>query len=393
MNMFHKFNYIHLESSTIKVGVLTSSRADYGVYLPLLKELEESSSWDLEVIAYGMHTSSIFGDSVRNIEKDGFGRIHKINTLLDGDSPAHIAASYANTIKQFGAFWAENSFDLVISLGDRYEMNAAVQASIPFRINLAHIHGGETTLGAIDNIYRHQISLASNYHFCSTQEYAARIFQLVGKEAKVEVVGALGLDNLESFEAMPYQKWKNHFDLDGLEESYILMTVHPETVAWERNLDFATELRKSIEELQETYQILITMPNADTMGSVFRNLFSEMKELFPDRIYLIENFGTEGYFNAMHYSSIMLGNTSSGIAEGASFGNYVINIGDRQKGRIAGPNVVHTPFHSVAIVNSVQELMSQSPYEGSNIFYVGGAARRIVASLENSMFNTNQPTP
>ena len=143
----------------MKIGVLTSSRADYGIYLPLLNELKKDIFFDLEIIAFGTHLSERHGLTLSDIIKDGYNTIHKITSLVEDDSEKGIAISYGNTVLEFSNFWLTQKFDLVFCLGDRFEMSAAVQASIPFCIKLAHIHGGETTLGAIDNIYIHQINL------------------------------------------------------------------------------------------------------------------------------------------------------------------------------------------------------------------------------------------
>ena len=171
----------------MKIGVLTSSRADYGIYLPLLNELKTDSFFELEIIAFGTHLSNEHGLTVKDIEKDRYNTIHKISSLIEDDSPKGIAISYANTVLKFSKFWNENHFDLVLCLGDRFEMSAAVQASIPFNVKLAHIHGGETTLGAIDNIYRHQITLASNLHFVSSNNNMKKAEQLIGRSKDIQI--------------------------------------------------------------------------------------------------------------------------------------------------------------------------------------------------------------
>ena len=152
----------------MKIAVLTSSRADYGIYLPLLNEIKKDHFFDLEIIAFGTHLSIKHGYTLDDIEKDGYDTIHKITSLIDDDSEKGIVVSYGRTVLEFSNFWENKYFDLVFCLGDRFEMNAAVQACIPFGIKLAHIHGGENTLGAIDNKYRHQITIASDIHFVST---------------------------------------------------------------------------------------------------------------------------------------------------------------------------------------------------------------------------------
>ena len=160
----------------MKIGILTSSRADYGIYKPLLKGLAQQSEISFEIIAFGMHLSEKFGMTVNEIEADRWDIIHKIPTPIEDDSIVGISTSYGETIKIFSKFWKEYKYDLILCLGDRYEMSAAVQSTIPRQLKLAHIHGGETTLGAIDNIYRHQITLASHLHFTSTENHRKKSY-------------------------------------------------------------------------------------------------------------------------------------------------------------------------------------------------------------------------
>ena len=174
----------------MKIGILTSSRADYGIYLPLLQKLKLDSFFDLEIIAFGTHLSKFHGYTLDQIENDGYSKIHKISSLISNDDEQSIATSYGLTVLKFAYFWANNQFDMVFCLGDRFEMSAAVQAGIPFGVKFSHIHGGETTLGAIDNIYRHQISLASQFHFTSSDIYSDKIAHLKGNIKNVYTVGA-----------------------------------------------------------------------------------------------------------------------------------------------------------------------------------------------------------
>ena len=169
----------------MKIGVLTSSRADYGIYLPLLKKLKNDNFFNLEIIAFGTHLSENHGYTLKNIQSDGFEVKHKLKTIPKGDSPTDISLAIGETIKTFSAFWDKNKFDLVMALGDRYEMFAAVMASVPFQVKIAHIHGGETTTGAIDDVFRHCITHASELHFASAEVYKKRIVELTGKKAGV----------------------------------------------------------------------------------------------------------------------------------------------------------------------------------------------------------------
>jgi GDP/UDP-N,N'-diacetylbacillosamine 2-epimerase (hydrolysing) len=364
----------------MKIGVLTSSRADYGIYVPLLRKLKTDDYFQLEIIAFGTHLSKTHGFTLSHIEADGYDTIHEISSLEDDDTQKGIARSYGNTVLKFSEFWQNNAFDLVFCLGDRFEMSAAVQASIPFGVKLAHIHGGETTLGAIDNIYRHQITLASQLHFVSTGDYKRKVEALTGTSENIYDVGALSLDNIASFQPIDKLTFLETFNIKN--EDFALVTFHPETVAVESNLSYAKYMRDALTALSEKLNIVITMPNADTLGSVYRAQLQQLKAQFPNNIVLIENFGKTNYFSAMHYAKLMIGNTSSGIIEAASFGKYVINVGARQKGRAHGENVFDVDFDPERIVEKTNEAIMLPNFEGDNVYYKADTANSIIKIVQ-----------
>jgi GDP/UDP-N,N'-diacetylbacillosamine 2-epimerase (hydrolysing) len=366
-----------------RVLVLTSSRADFGIYLPLLKKMEVSKSIELSILAFGTHLSKFHGYTIDQIKESGFQIDYTISSLVLGDTAGDIANSYALTAQKFADFWSLHSsdFDVVFVLGDRFEMAAAVVAGIPFNINFAHIHGGETTLGAIDNIYRHSISLASKWHFVSLPEFKNRLESILDTKENIFTVGALSIDNIKEVPLLSLDEFHSKWQID-LTQPTILITVHPETVASTINESYAEELYESLRVLTNDYQLVITMPNADTLGSLYRAKYDTLKDTFPSRVFLIENLGTKSYFTAMKFASLMLGNTSSGIIEAASFQKYVINVGDRQKGRIAGDNVCHVNFKLEAIIEAVK-IIKDKTYQGKNIYHKGNAADQIIQVIEN----------
>lgn len=366
----------------IRVGVLTSSRADFGIYLPLLKALQKEEAFHLELIVFGTHLSKFHGYTVEQIEREGFKIAKRIESLLLGDTPSAIASAYGLTALKFAEYWQENeqSFDVVFALGDRFEMAAAVAASIPFGIKIAHLHGGETTLGAIDNIYRHSISLASLLHFVAAEPFAKRLNQLLDDEkASIYNVGSLSLENLKNIDFLSIEAFKNKWQID-LNIKTILVTVHPETVAYQKNLAYCEETIKALEQLANEFQIVITMPNADTAGMVFREAFETLAKK-QQSIKIIENFGTQSYFTCMKYAKLMVGNTSSGIVEAASFQKYVLNLGDRQKDRLCGENVIHVPFNHDLIVKNTLEYATKE-YNGENIYFKSNPSEIIIQILK-----------
>src|SRR6056297_3452482 len=240
----------------MKIGVLTSSRADFGIYLPLLEELKQDTFFDLTIIAFGTHGSPYHGETISEIQEAGFKNIDLIQSVLLNDNPNGISTSYGLTVTKFADYWSENKFDLVFCLGDRYEMSAAVQAGIPFGIKFAHIHGGETTLGAIDNVYRHQITLASTIHFPSTEDYKRKIETIIGDDEHVYNVGSLSLDGIEDFQFMEENEFRNKFGIT--DNPYVLITFHPETVKSGKNQEYSLELKSVLDELSHEYYLVIT---------------------------------------------------------------------------------------------------------------------------------------
>jgi GDP/UDP-N,N'-diacetylbacillosamine 2-epimerase (hydrolysing) len=365
----------------MKIGILTSSRADFGIYYPLVKRLCDDDNFQIEIIAFGTHLQHDYGYTVKEIERLGFNVQHKIITPINNDSPKDISNNIGISIQLFADFWFNNKYDLVFALGDRYEMFAAVSAASTYNIDIAHIHAGETTLGAIDNAYRHSISLMSKYLFVSTDQYKKRAIEIIQQLDNVFNVGALSVDNLMSQELFTLNEFKEKFNID-LSKSYILSTFHPETVSFEKNELYIKELVLSFKELVRKYQIIITMPNSDTMGNIIR----EELQIFAreyNNVKLVESFGMKGYLTCIKYSKMLLGNTSSAFVEAAFFPKWVINLGHRQDGRINTPNIFTIPVEYKRILNAVVKIESlpELPPE-SNIYGDGNAAERIITILK-----------
>lgn len=364
----------------MKIGLLTSSRADFGIYYPLAKQLKEDPFFELEIIAFGTHLSDQYGYTIDEITHQGFEVKHKIETLPTSDSPKDISLGMGNTISIFAEFWSEQQFDLVLALGDRYEMFAAVSAASPFNIGIAHIHAGETTLGAIDNAYRHSISLMSKYLFVSTDSYHHRAVEITNNPQHTFTVGALSIDNLKQQKLYSIKEFKDTFNID-LSIPTILSTFHPETVSLNKNEKYINELISSFQTLEEKYQIIITMPNADTMGTMIRKKISEYS-LYNNRVKVVESFGMKGYLSCMKHCSFLLGNTSSGFVEAAFFPKWVINIGDRQKGRLLTDNIISIEARKTAIINAVEHIKSSTIKFDCNIYGKGNAALNIANTLK-----------
>lgn len=364
----------------MKIGLLTSSRADFGIYYPLANKLSKDNLFNLEIIAFGTHLSEDHGYTLSEIENLGFEVKHKIKTLTNNSNPSDIANSIGDTVIKFAEFWQENSFDLVIALGDRYEMFAAVSAASPFNIKIAHIHAGETTLGAIDNAYRHSISTMSEYLFVSNETYKNRALEISENPDNVFNVGALSIDNLMNQEFFSLEQFKNKFDIDLTLQS-ILTTFHPETVSFDKNKIYIKELLIALQKISKKYQIIITMPNSDTMGNMIREQIVEFGNNNTN-VKLIESFGMKGYLTAMKNCEMMIGNTSSGFVEASFFPKWVINVGDRQKGRIITPNILSVEVNSEKIINTVEQIENKKLSFDSNVYGVGNTSEQIISTIK-----------
>lgn len=366
----------------LRIGILTSSRADYGIYQPLLKELSKDSEIEIHLIVFGMHLLKKFGYTKEQVYTDNYGIIHEVDGMPEDDRVLSIAQGYGVLIQNFSLFWQNNKFDKVVALGDRYEMSAAIQASIPFELEICHLHGGETTFGATDNIYRHQITLASKYHFVSNYEAKSKVVQLIGTTENIYDFGALSLDGIDFIKLPDWEKIADNYGIP--KGPFILITVHPETVESRLNQNYVLELEKSLLHICTDYYLVITMTNADAMGDLYIKMFKRLKNKFENKIYLIENFGRLNYFSAIKNSNMLLGNTSSGILEAASFKRYVINLGDRQKGRLQSGNVINVPFNSCDIINAVKDIEKMESFTGVNIYSKADTAQNIKNILTNA---------
>jgi GDP/UDP-N,N'-diacetylbacillosamine 2-epimerase (hydrolysing) len=366
---------------TMKIGVLTSSRADYGIYLPLLTAMKKDKQFELSIIAFGSHTRPEFGETIQTIYADSYSEVIAIDNLLPGDSPEIISKSYANTMTIFADFWGKRGslFDWVFCLGDRFEMAAAVNAGIPFQVHFAHFYAGDTTLGAIDNVYRHQISLASSIHFVATQESAIKVHSLLGYSNTTTVIGSLSLHNLDKLKLLSIEEFNEKWQID-LSIPTILITVNPETINFKKNELYVEITIKALRDLAKEFQLVINPPNADTNGSIFRKAFYELQKEY-ESIKIVENFGSQSYFSCMKHAALLLGNTSSGIIEAASFEKYVINIGDRQKGRFAAKNVIHLPFDSKKIIETTKKYIN-TRYKGNNPYYFKDSIKLTIKTLQ-----------
>lgn len=360
----------------MEIAVLTSSRADYGFYKPLLK-FKDKGNINFNLIVFGTHLSEKHGYTISTIIEDEIDISMQVHTQVDGDAPAEISRSIGEIHKQFSEVWRNNSYDFILCLGDRFEMYAAVSASVPFNIPIIHLSGGEETSGAIDNYFRHALTLMSKIHFTNTKLNAKRVAEIKGSSKNIYHTGSLAIDNIISTELFTPEEFKAKFNFN-LKDQFILFTFHPETLNFELNSIFAKELESFI--INSKYSILATMPNTDTNGSVIRDMLLKVNESCS-HFFIYKSLGSKGYYSALKYAYCVLGNSSSGIVEAASFGKYAINLGDRQKGRERGENIIDCPISELEINLKLEELKSLSKLDVNNIYGDGKTAGKMIEIL------------
>ena len=364
------------------IGVVTTARADYGIYLPVLRQIRADPDLGLHLMVTGMHLSPEFGLTVRDIQADGFHIGERIETLLSSDTPEGVAKSMGLGTLGFAQAYARFRPDLLLVLGDRFEMHAAVVASLPFKIPVAHIHGGESTQGAIDEAMRHSITKMSHLHFVAAESYARRVIQMGEETWRVMVSGAPALDNLRFFSLPSQEELDREYGLDPA-DPFLLVTFHPVTLEYEETEHHVTELLSALDQVD--YPLVITYPNADTCG---RRIIQMIKEFGAGhtKVLLIDNLGTQGYMSMMSHARAMVGNSSSGIIEAASFRLPVVNIGSRQDGRLRAPNVIDVGYSRSEVLAGIQQAVSSHFGSGlaglTNPHGDGHAAERIVDVLK-----------
>lgn len=338
------------------IGVVTVARSDFGIYRSLLRALADDPDVELRIYASGTHLSEAFGETVREIEGAGYQVAERIHVLTGDDSPAGMAAAIARGVGGFAEVFAHSPPDILVVLGDRFDMFAAALASVPFNIPLAHIHGGEITEGAIDDGLRHSITKLAHLHFPAAEPFAARLRQMGEESWRITMVGAPALDGLDEMKLMCREELEKAFNID-LFEAPLLVTFHPVTRQPGDTEAQTAELLAALKKARSP--IIFTAPNADTHGQVVRQAIESFIASEP-RARLIENFGQPGYFSMLTQAKAMVGNSSSGIIEAASFHLPVVNVGDRQKGRAHGFNVIDCPCIAAEIEMAIREASSRT---------------------------------
>ena len=368
-----------------KVCVITGTRAEYGLLYWLIKEIEGSEELDLQLIVTGMHLSPEFGLTFQQIEKDGFIIDRKIEMLLSSDTAAGISKSMGIAMLGFADAFEELSPDLIVILGDRYEMLSAASAAMVACIPIAHIHGGETTEGVFDESIRHSITKMSFLHFTAAEIYRQRVVQLGEQPDRVFNVGALGLDNIQKLNLLERHEFEESINFK-LAKHNLLVTFHPATLEENTAKTQINELLLALGQQKDAH-FIFTKTNSDPSGRIVNQKIDTFVQKYPEKAVSYSSLGQLRYLSAMKFVDGVIGNSSSGLIEAPSFKLGTVNIGDRQRGRIKSSNVIDCLPNKDSINEAISRLYSkefQSELKKvTNPYGSPGASKKVVQLLIN----------
>lgn len=367
-----------------KICVVTGTRAEYGLLYWLMKEIQADAELELQLVVTGMHLSPEFGLTYLEIEKD-FKIDKKVEMLLSSDTAVGVSKSIGLAQIGFADAYEELRPDLLVVLGDRYEIFSAVSTAMIARIPIAHLHGGETTEGAFDEAIRHSITKMSHIHFTAADEYKNRVIQLGEQPNRVFNVGGLGIENIVKLKLLSKTDFEESINFK-LDLKNILVTFHPVTLEGSTSKKQFQELLNALDALKNT-NIIFTKANSDTDGRVVNQMIDEYVTRNTDKAVCFTSLGQLRYLSALQYVDAMVGNSSSGLAEAPSFKIGTINIGDRQKGRLKADSVIDSLPTKNSILQAFDYLYSDSFKEllmkVKNPYGEGCPSEKIVAEIKN----------
>ena len=359
-----------------KICVVTGTRAEYGLMSRLIKMINDSDQIQLQLIATNMHLSPKYGNTYQEIEADGI-KIDKKVPIIDEsakDDAVETLFSMSRALKGFAEAYADLKPDLVVVLGDRYEILAAATAALIERIPIAHIHGGEITEGAYDDAIRHSITKMSHLHFPSTEEYRKRVIQLGEQLDRVFNVGALGVENIKRIPLLGKDEIEKGLDFK-IDDKTILVTYHPVTLGGRTAKEDIDDFIAALEERKDL-RVIFTMPNSDTGSQFIVDAINKFVANNSERAKSFKSLGVKRYLSVMQQVAAVVGNSSSGLVEVPSFGIPTLNIGDRQKGRLAAESVYHCAPDKKSVLDGLDKVLSKqfrelayvvrNPYEKEN---------------------------
>ena len=370
-----------------KVCVVTATRAEYGLLKSVIEQIDKSSNLELQIAVTGAHLSPEFGMTYREIEKDGYLITAKIEMLLSSDTSVGVTKSMAVALMGFADYFEQNKPDIVVILGDRYESLVVATAAMIAKIPISHIHGGEITEGAYDDAIRHSITKMSQLHFASTEEYRKRIIQLGEQPSRVFNVGALGVENIKKVPLWSRKKLEDDLQF-SFGENMVMVTYHPVTLEnMSSEIQFGNLL--NVFDKHKDIKVIFTKANADTDGRIINRMIDEYVEKNKNRCIAFTSLGQVRYLSVLQFCKVVVGNSSSGIIEVPSFHIPTVNIGNRQRGRIAAKTVIHCGYEltdieeafNIALSKEFGKMLKQckNPYEGKD------TSKKIVSEIEKAL--------
>lgn len=339
-----------------KICVITGTRAEYGLLRELLFKFRNNKKINLMLVVTGSHLSNLFGNTQEEITKDGFINYIKIPVPMEDDSKEGMAASTGVAMTRFAEFFTNNKPDIVVVLGDRFEIFAAVSAAHLIGIPVAHISGGDITEGAVDDAIRHCLTKMSYLHFPGCEQSAKRVIQMGEQPDRVFNVGELGVENCLNMKLMPRKELSENIKFENLLRDYSVVTFHPVTMENNTAIDQVYELIAAMDE-EDDMSYIITMANADAGGRAINDIWLKEGKKRSNWL-VVTSLGVLKYLSAVKYAKLVIGNSSSGVVEAPSMGTPTVNIGDRQKGRIMAESVICCVPDKVKIYEAMKIAMS-----------------------------------
>ena len=348
-----------------KICVVTGSRAEYGLLYWLMKEIEVANDLELQIIATGMHLSPEFGLTYLKIEEDGFVIDQKVEILLSSDTPVGISKSMGLGMIGFAEALSNLRPDLIVVLGDRFEIFSVVSAALIAKMPVAHLHGGEVTQGVFDEAIRHSVTKMSHLHFTATESYRDRVIQMGECSEKVFNVGALGVENIKRLKLLSKETFEESINFK-LGKRNLLVTFHPVTLEDLTARQQFSNLLQALNELEETH-LIFTKTNADTDGRIINRMIDDYATAYPKKVMAFTNLGQLRYLSAMKFVDGVIGNSSSGIIEAPSLGIGTVNIGNRQAGRVKADSVIDCDPSIDSVRKAISELYKVECIEKSKM--------------------------
>ena len=374
-----------------KICFVTGSRAEYGMQYFLMKKIKEDRRLNLKIIVTGSHLSKKFGYTVKEILRDKFLINEKIK-ILSSSKNNYVAESTSKAISKISSALQKINPDILVLVGDRYEIFASAYAALINRIPIAHIHGGETTLGAFDESLRHSISKMSYWHFVSNKKYKKRLIQLGENPNNIFISGGLGVDTIKKTKFLNKNQLQNKYKFN-FKNKNLLVTYHPVTLSHNSGVNEFKKLLKILSKMKDTY-LLFTSPNSDTDNKKITNMIKSFKKKNKNNSKIFHSLGRTDYFSILKNVDAVIGNSSSGLLEAPTLKTATINIGDRQKGKVMNLNIFNSDYRLISINKSYKKIKSKYFEKGyknfDNVYHPNISLSKVVNIIKNIANNKNK---